>query len=166
VPRLTSPGELVQFTAELLAAERRRRGTPAGSRALTCFREAVLALRRFRDRTSPGSPARDHGISRATACRYLEEVIEVLAAQAPDLHQALERAEDAGLSPVILNGKIIPRDRGKEPAVSVKGQLIDLWSSGKAGARPAVTAAASRPSSPRTASRCGSHKPSPARCMT
>jgi hypothetical protein len=29
--------DLVQFVARLLAAERRRRGTPKGSRALTCF---------------------------------------------------------------------------------------------------------------------------------
>ena len=43
----------MQFAAKLLAAERRRRGTPTGSRALTCFWEAVLALRWFRDRTSP-----------------------------------------------------------------------------------------------------------------
>src|SRR5215468_9643910 len=128
---LDVPRELVQFTAKLLAAERRRRGTPAGSRALTCFWEAVLALRWFRDRTSPGSLARDHGISRATAYRYLEEVIEVLAAQAPDLHQALERAKDTGLSHVILDGKIIPADRCKEPAVSVQGQIIDLWYSGE-----------------------------------
>jgi hypothetical protein len=42
--------ELVQFVAKLLAAERRRRGTPAGSRALTCFWQAVLGLRWFRDR--------------------------------------------------------------------------------------------------------------------
>jgi len=129
---LDVPRELVQFTAKLLAAERRRRGTPAGSRALTCFWEAVLALRWFRDRTSPGALARDHGISRATAYRYLEEVIEVLAAQAPDLRQALERARDTGLSHVILDGKIIPCDRCKEPAVSVQGEVIDLWYSGKA----------------------------------
>jgi hypothetical protein len=129
---LDVPRELVQFTAKLLAAERRRRGTPAGSRALTCFWEAALALRWFRDRTSPGALARDHRISRATAYRYLDEVIEVLAAQAPDLHQALERAKYTGLSHVILDGKIIPCDRCKEPAVSVKGQVIDLWYSGKA----------------------------------
>jgi hypothetical protein len=129
---LDVPRELVQFVAKLLAAERRRRGTPAGSRALTCFGEAVLALRWFRDRTSPGALARDHGISRATAYRYLDEVIEVLAAQAPDLHQALERAKDEGFSHVILDGKIIPADRCKEPAISVKGQVIDLWYSGKA----------------------------------
>jgi hypothetical protein len=129
---LDVPRELVQFTAKLLLAERRRRGTPRGSRALTCFWQAVLALRWFRDRTSPGALARDHGISRATAYRYLDEVIEVLAAQAPDLHQALERAKDEGFSHVILDGKIIPADRCKEPAISVKGQVIDLWYSGKA----------------------------------
>ena len=129
---LDVPRELAQFVAKLLWAERRRRGTPRGSRALTCFREAVLALRWFRDRTAPDALARDHGISRATAYRYVDEVIAVLAGQAPDLHQALERAKDDGFAHVILDGKIIPGDRCKEPAVSVKGQVIDLWYSGKA----------------------------------
>jgi hypothetical protein len=129
---LDVPRELVQFTAKLLWAERRRRGTPRGSRALTCFWEAVLGLRWFRDRATPEALARDHGISRATAYRYVDEVIAVLAEQAPDLHQALERAQDEGLPHVILDGKIIPCDRCKEPAISVKGQVIDLWYSGKA----------------------------------
>jgi hypothetical protein len=124
--------ELVQFVAKLLWAERRRRSTPAGSRALTCFWEAVLALRWFRDRTCPDALARDHGISRATAYRYLDEVIEVLASQAPDLRKALEKARGAGFSHVILDGKIIPADRCKEKTISVKGQVIDLWYSGKA----------------------------------
>ena len=129
---LDVPRELVQFTAALLAAERRQRGTPRGSRALTCFWQAVLGLRWFRGRITPGVLARDHGISRATAYRYVDEVIAVLAEQAPDLHQALKRAKDEGLAHVILDGKIIPCDRCKEPAVSVKGQVIDLWYSGKA----------------------------------
>jgi hypothetical protein len=161
---LDVPRELAQFTAKLLAAERRHRGTPRGSRALTCYWQAVLALRWFRDRTSPGALARDHGISRATAYRYVE-VTEILAEQAPDLHQALERAKGAGFSHVILDGKIIPCDRCKEPAVSVKGQVIDLWYSGKASARPTVTAAASRRSPLPAGSRCGSRPWSPARCM-
>ena len=91
---LDVPGELAQFVAKLLLAERHRRGTPRGSRALTCFWQAVLGLRWFRDRTAADALARDHGIARATAYRYLDEVIEVLAAQAPDLRQALERARD------------------------------------------------------------------------
>jgi hypothetical protein len=129
---LDVPRELAQFTAQLLAAERRRRGTPRGSRALTCFWQAVLGLRWFRDRTAPDALARDHGISRATAYRYLDEVVIVLAQEAPDLHAALERARDQGFSHVILDGKIIASDRCKEPALSVKGEVIDLWYSGKA----------------------------------
>jgi hypothetical protein len=132
---LDVPRELVQFVAKLLLAERRRRGTPRGSRALTCFWQAVLGLRWFRDRTTPDALARDHRISRAAAYRYRDEVIDVLADQAPDLREALERAKGEGLSHVILDGKIIPSDRCKEPAVSVKGEVIDLWYSGKAQRR-------------------------------
>ena len=120
------PRELAQFTAKLLAAERRRRGTPRGSRALTCFWQAVLGLRWFRDRTAPDALARDHGISRATAYRYLEEVIEVLAGQAPDLRQALERARAEGFPHVILDGTIIPADRCRQKTLSVRGEAIDL----------------------------------------
>ena len=104
---LDVPRELAQFTAKLLLAERRRRGTPRGSRALTCFWQAVLGLRWFRDRTTADALARDHGISRATAYRYLDEVIAVLADQAQELSEALERAQDEGLPHVILDGKII-----------------------------------------------------------
>ena len=129
---LDVPRELAQFTAKLLMAERRRRGTPRGSRALTCFWQAVLGVRWFRDRTTPDALARDHGISRATAYRYLDEVIEVLAQEAPDLGEALERARDEGLPHVILDGKIIEADRCREKTISVKGEAIDLWYSGKA----------------------------------
>ena len=131
---LDVPRELAQFVAKLLLAERRRRGTPRGSRALTCFWQAVLGLRWFRDRTAPDALARDHGISRATAYRYLDEVIPVLAAQAPGLREALERARDEGFSHVILDGKIIPADRCREKTISVQGEVIDLWYSGKAHA--------------------------------
>jgi hypothetical protein len=141
---LDVPRELAQFTAKLLLAGRRRRGTPQGSRALTCFWQAVLGLRWFRDRTTPDALARDHRISRATACRYLDEVIAVLAAQAPDLRAALERAQDEGLRHVILDGKIVPANRCREKTISVKGEVIDLWYSGKAhahgGSIQAVTA--------------------------
>jgi hypothetical protein len=129
---LDVPRELAQFTAKLLAAERRRRGSPRGSRALTCFWQAVLGLRWFRDRTSPEALARDHGISRATAYRYRDEVIAVLAQEAPELGEALEQAQEEGLPHVILDGTIIPADRCQEKTISVKGKVIDLWYSGKA----------------------------------
>lgn len=47
--------ELAQYVAWLLFAERCRRGTRSGTRALTCFWQAVLSLRWFRDRPGPGS---------------------------------------------------------------------------------------------------------------
>jgi hypothetical protein len=129
---LDVPRELLWFATRLLLAERRRRGTPRGSRALSCSWQAVLGLRWFRDRTSPDALARDHGISRATAYRYLDEFITVLADLVPDLRQALERAQDDGLSHAILDGKVIPADRCREKTVSAKGQIIDLWYSDKA----------------------------------
>ena len=116
---LDVPRELVQFTAKLLWAERRRRGTPRGSRALTCFWEAVLGLRWFRDRASPEALARDHGISRATAYRYVDEVIAVLADQAPDLHQALERAKTTALRVWCSTGRSSPATGAKsQPSAS------------------------------------------------
>jgi hypothetical protein len=129
---LDVPGERVWFVAKLLLTERRRRGTPRGSRPLSCFWQAVLGLRWFRDRASADALARDHGISRATAYRYLDEVILVLAERAPELHEALERARGEGFSHVILDGKVVPADRCREKTISVRGEVIDLWYSGKA----------------------------------
>jgi len=129
---LDVPAELVRYLSRLLAAERRRRGTPAGSRKLTCRDQAILALRWFRDRTRIEALGRDHGISRATAYRYVAEAVDVLSEQAPDLPQALERAMADGVPYVILDGKIFTSDRCSEPATSVKGKKIDAWYSGKA----------------------------------
>ena len=65
---LDVPADLLRYLSRLLSAERRRRGTPARSRKLTCREQALLALRWFRDRTRPERLAADHGVSRATAC--------------------------------------------------------------------------------------------------
>jgi hypothetical protein len=128
---LDVPMELLRFVTRLLIRERRLRGTPAGSRALTCREQAILVLRRFRDRTRIEQLGRDHGVSRATAYRYVGEGTEVLAAQAPDLHEALERAREEGVPFVILDGKLFASDRVAEQVTSVKGDEIDAWYSGK-----------------------------------
>ena len=47
---LDVPAELVAYLAGLLADERRARGTRAGTRALSCWRQAVFALVWFRER--------------------------------------------------------------------------------------------------------------------
>ena len=128
---LDVPAELLRYLSRLLAAERRRRATPAGSRKLTCRDQAILALRWFRDRTRIDRLAADHGISRATAYRYVAEAVDVLSAQAPGLDEALERAMADGAPFVILDGKIFETDRLSETVTSVKGEDIDAWYSGK-----------------------------------
>lgn len=120
--------ELAQRVSRLVEAERRRRGT----RALKCFRQAVLGLRWFRQDAEIPALGRDHGVSRATAYRYVDEVIKVLAAQAPDLHEALQHAKEQGIGYVVLDGNVFSADRCGEKAISVKGKPIDVWYSGKA----------------------------------
>jgi hypothetical protein len=124
--------DLARYLGRLLRAERHRRGTRTRSRALTCFKQAVLGLRWFRHNTDVPTLARDHGIARATAYRYLDEIITVLADQAPDLHNALRQAKNRGATHVILDGKIFVADRYGEPAISKKHKVIDRWYSGKA----------------------------------
>src|SRR5213083_1327794 len=88
--------ETVLFVSGLLHAERQRRGTRAGTRALGCFRQAVLVLRWLLDGTRVTQLAADTGISRSTGYAYLHEGIAVLAAQAPGLSSALLAAKMAG----------------------------------------------------------------------
>ena len=128
---LDVPAELLRYLTRLLTAERRRRGTPARSRKLTCRDQALLALRWFRDRTRIDRLAVDHGVSRATAYRYVAEAADVLSAQAPALDEALDRAIADGAPYVILDGKIFETDRLGETVTSAKGEDIDAWYSGK-----------------------------------
>jgi len=101
---------------------------------LTCGRQAVFALAWFRDRPDIARLGKGLGISQATAYRYLDEAITVLAARAPGLREALQRAAGQGLPHLILDGKVVAADRLKEKTTSRKGKEIDRWYSGKAHA--------------------------------
>lgn len=131
VAMLDVPRELVQHLARLLAAERRARGTRRGTRALTCFYQALLVLIWFRKAEDTGLLGAGFGVSRATAYRYVAEGIAVLAACRPDLHEALQQVADEGWAYVILDGKLFDCDRLSETTTSVKGAAIDAWYSGK-----------------------------------
>lgn len=85
---LDVPRELVGYVSRLLAAERRAWGTRRRSRALTCWKQALFLLVWFRKQEDSAVLGARFGISRATACRYHDEGVTVLADQAPDLHQA------------------------------------------------------------------------------
>ncbi|MFJ7215082.1 transposase family protein [Amycolatopsis sp. NPDC098790] len=127
--------ELVWFVAGVLRAERLRRGTRRGRRALTPYRQAMLVLRWFRDATPIHRLAGDHRISLATAYRYLHEAITALAACAPDLHQVLTQRRAAGDTHLILDGTLIHTTRVAATTVKTKGKnrgaTVHLWYSGK-----------------------------------
>ena len=94
---LDVPLPLAVFVSGLLAAHRREIGTRDGTRALTCWKQAVFTLAWFRDRPDIRRLGQGFGISQATAYRYKDEAVEVLAAEAPTLREALERAVEQGL---------------------------------------------------------------------
>ncbi len=84
-------------------------------------------VRWFLDGTRLAQLPRDNDLSTSTAYRYLHEGLTVLAAGAPDLSTALERAKAAGLTHLNLDGTVIRTDR-----VAAPGPYgADLWWSGK-----------------------------------
>jgi DDE superfamily endonuclease len=129
---LDVPFQLAAFVSGLLAEHRRELGTRAGTRALTCWKQAVFALAWFRDRPDIRRLGAGFGISQATAYRYKDEAVEVLAAKAPSLREALDRAAGQGLPYLILDGTLISADRCAGKKTSKKGEEIDAWYSGKA----------------------------------
>jgi hypothetical protein len=91
----------------------------------------VFVLVWFRKREDIERLGAGFGLSRATAYRYHGEGIAVLAAQAPDLQDALEEVTAQGWAYVILDGTVIGSDRDSAPNLNAKGQVVDLWYSGK-----------------------------------
>jgi hypothetical protein len=124
---LDVPLPLVLFVSRLLAEHRRELGTRDGTRALTCWKQAVFILAWFRDRPDIRRLGQGSGISQATAYRYKDEAVEVLAARAPTLREALEKAVEQGLPYLILDGTLV-----SDKKTSRKGREIDRWYSGKA----------------------------------
>jgi DDE superfamily endonuclease len=124
---LDVPAETVCKLSGWLAAHRHIPGTRKGRRAASCYRQALMVARWFRDDTRMRMLAKDAGLGISTAYRYLHEGITVLAAQAPDLHDVLERARTEGWSHLNLDGTLIEIDR----AATKTERGNDLWYSGK-----------------------------------
>jgi hypothetical protein len=120
--------QTVLFLSGLLHAERLRRGTRTGRRALGCFKQAVLVIRWFLDGTRVTQLATDNAISRSTTYDYLHEGISVLAARAPSLESALLAAKMAGYAHINIDGTVIQTDRCRTPGPTPG---VDLWWSAK-----------------------------------
>jgi hypothetical protein len=107
--------QTVLYLSGLLHAERTRRATRKGRRALTPLKQAVLVLRWFLDDTRVTQLATDNVIGKSTVYAYLEEGFAVLAAQAPALESALLAAKIAGHSHTSIDGTLIETDRVRTP---------------------------------------------------
>ena len=130
--RLDVPRDLIVFVSRLLAGHRKAIGTRKGTRKLGCYRQALFGLAWYRDKTDIPRLGAGFGLSQATSYRYVAEVTGVLAAQAPGLEEALERAVREETPYVILDGTIVSSDRCGEKTLSRRGRReIDLWYSGK-----------------------------------
>src|SRR5258707_3740019 len=128
---LNVPRDLIWFVSGLLAARRREIGTRKGTRRLGCYKQALFGLAWFRDKGDIGRLGAGFGLQQATAYRYLDELIGVLAARAPGLREQLECALAEGMPYLILDGKIVDTDRCREKTLSRKGKTIDLRYAGK-----------------------------------
>ena len=128
VATLTAREQTVLRVSSLLHAGRRRRGTRAGTRLLSCYDHAVLVIRWLLDGTRVTQLATDNQIGRTTCYDNLHEALDVLAAQAPALHSALLAAKAAGYDYVIIDGTLVETDRCRTPGPTPG---VDLWWSGK-----------------------------------
>ncbi len=115
---LDVPYELVEHISWLIYARRRELNSPW--RKLSCFKQALLTLAHLRKNETFAQVGAGFGVSEATAWRYVDETVEVLAAWAPGLHEALVSLGEDDF--VIVDGTLITIDRiaADEPYYSMK----------------------------------------------
>ncbi|GLW04782.1 hypothetical protein Slala05_84120 [Streptomyces lavendulae subsp. lavendulae] len=104
---LDVPHELVEHVSWLLHARRQELNSPWWR--LGCFKQAPLALAHLRKNETFAQVGAGFGVSEATAWRYVDETLDVLAAWAPGLHEALVGLGEDDF--VIVDGTLIPTDR-------------------------------------------------------
>lgn len=94
-----------------LAARLRERRRRVGSRwrRLSVGRQALLALTHLRNGTTYAQLAAGFRIGTSTAYRYIREAVDVLAALAPTLAEAVRAASRKAY--VLLDGTLLPIDR-------------------------------------------------------
>lgn len=97
----------LRFLAGQLAARRKEIGTRW--RRLPAARQALLALAHLRCGDTYAQLAAGFGIGIATVFRYIREAVDILAALAPSLAEAMKAIRTKAF--VILDGTLLPIDR-------------------------------------------------------
>ncbi len=115
---LDVPYELVEDVSWLIYARRRELGTRW--RKLGCFKQTLLTLAHLCKNETFAQLGAGFGISQATAWRYVDETLELLASSAPGLHAALTGLGEGDF--VIVDGTLVATDRiaADEPYYSMK----------------------------------------------
>lgn len=124
---LDVPLTTVARVSAWLQAHRRANDARPWQRAATCWTQAVLVLRWFKDDADVHLLARDARISQATTYRYLHEAVGVIADRAPELKDVLAQGLQQGWAFVCLDGTLIQTTRSRERSESGH----DVWYSGK-----------------------------------
>ena len=102
------PGPLPSCPASS-AATASRSGRAGGK--LNPGRQALLVLAYLRKGETFAELAAGFAVGTTTAWRYVNETVDLLAARAPRLRQAVRAAKKAGYAYVVLDGTLIPVDR-------------------------------------------------------
>jgi hypothetical protein len=97
------------FTAGII--RRHRRASGSVWRKLDPGQQALLVLVYLRKGETFAEVAAGFGVGTATAWRYVNETVELLAARAPKLRKAARDAKKAGYAYVVLDGTLIAIDR-------------------------------------------------------
>jgi hypothetical protein len=97
----------LRFVGDALRAQHRRTGTRW--RRLSAGRQALMVLAHLREGETYRDLAAGFGVGTTTAYRYLREGLQVLAALAPTLDEAMETV--AAKAYVILDGTLLRIDR-------------------------------------------------------
>jgi Helix-turn-helix of DDE superfamily endonuclease len=100
-------------TLNYVAGIVRRHRASIGSlwRKLNPGRQALLVLACLRKGETFAELAAGFGVGTATAWRYVNETVALLAARAPRLRKAVRDAKKAGYACVVVDGTLIPIDR-------------------------------------------------------
>lgn len=115
---LDVPHELVERVSWLTYARWPELNSPW--RRLGCFKQTLLVLAHLRKNETYRQVGAGFGVLEATAWRYVDETLALLAAWAPCLREALVELGEGGF--VIARGTLVPVDRigADEPCCSQK----------------------------------------------
>lgn len=80
-------------------------------RRLSPARQALLVLAHLRCGDTYARLAAGFGVRLATVSRYVHEAVDLLAAHAPSLPEALAEVHAAGWGHVVLDGSLLRTDR-------------------------------------------------------